>query len=400
MRVAIFSDTFPPQVNGVAHTAYLSAKNLVEAGHEVAVFTVSKKLKDRPDINLKNLQVFRLPSMPALVYPGERFTLPIGITLRQVKKFGPDIIHAHTPFSVGWEAVLVSKILKVPLVGTHHTFYNHYLKHIKLDFEWMKKVSWKFTIGFYNRCDLILSPSKSLADELVREGLKCPIRVLQNSINANLFKPAEDPSAKEAAKKSFGVKNCSVCYMGRLSYEKSIEQVVQAFALINKKMPELNLMLIGDGPERKNLEELAKNLQVSESIIFTGSLLYNDDLARGLQANDLFVSASKSENMPLSVLEAMACGLPMVLVREKGLAELVKENINGVFAKTDDPANIAEKIMSLLSQPELLGKLGQGSRLLATEYSNEKVTDLLVKSYEKVIEEYSAQENLKKIDTH
>ncbi|MEK7160935.1 MAG: glycosyltransferase, partial [Patescibacteria group bacterium] len=159
MRVAIFTDTFPPQINGVAHTAYLSAKNLLERGHKVVVFTVSKKLKDRPDSNLKNLQVLRLPSVPAIVYPGERFTLPVGLTLRQVKKFDPDIIHAHTPFSVGWEAVLISKILKIPLVGTHHTFYNHYLKHIKLDFEWMKKIIWKFTIGFYNCSNLILSPS-------------------------------------------------------------------------------------------------------------------------------------------------------------------------------------------------------------------------------------------------
>lgn len=393
MRIAIFSDTFPPQVNGVAHTAYLSAKNLVEAGHEVAVFTVSKKLKNRPDINLKNLQVFRLPSMPAMVYPGERFTLPIGITLRQVKKFNPDIIHAHTPFSVGWEAVLISKILGVPLVGTHHTFYNHYLKHIKMDFEWMKKISWKFTIGFYNRSNLILSPSKSLADELVREGLKCPINVLQNSINVNLFKPTENLFDKEDAKRSFGVKNNSICYMGRLSYEKSIDQVIQAFAIINKKMPELNLMLIGDGPERKNLEKLAKNLKVSDSIIFTGSLFYNGDLVRALQANDLFISASKSENMPLSVLEAMAVGLPMVLVKEKGLGELITENINGVFVKTDDPADIAEKILSLLSNSDLLNKFGQGSRQLAMEYSNEKVTDLLVKSYEKTIAEYSARKN-------
>jgi len=396
MRIAIFSDTFPPQVNGVAHTAYLSAKNLVEAGHEVAVFTVSKKLKGRPDINLKNLQVFRLPSVPAIAYPGERFTLPIGITLRKVRKFKPDIIHVHTPFSVGWEAVLISKILKIPLVGTHHTFYNHYLKHIKLDFEWMKKVSWKFTIGFYNRSNLILSPSKSLADELVREGLKCSINVLQNSINVNLFKPAENSFDKDKAKKSFGVKNRSICYMGRLSYEKSIDQIIQAFALINKKMPELNLMLIGDGPERKNLEKLAKHLKINDSVIFTGSLLYNGDLVQALQANDLFISASKSENMPLSVLEAMAVGLPMVLVKEKGLAELIEENINGAFAKTDDPADIADKITSLLSNSELLDKFSRGSRLLAMEYSNEKVTDLLIKSYEKTIVEYSNRKKLKK----
>jgi len=391
MRIAVFSDTFPPQINGVAHTAYLSAKNLIELGHEVVVFTVAKKPKNRPDINLKNLKVLRLPSVPAIVYPGERFTLPIGATLRQIKKFDPDIIHVHTPFSVGWEAILISKILKIPLVGTHHTFYNHYLKHIKLDYEWMKKISWKFTIGFYNRCNLILSPSRFLADELVKEGLKRSIHVLQNSIDIDLFKPLENQQTREKIKKSFGVKKRSICYMGRLSYEKSIDQVIRAFALINKKMPELNLMLIGDGPERKNLANLAKDLNVGNSIIFTGSLLHNGDLVRALQANDLFISASKSENMPLSVLEAMAVALPLILVKEKGLTELVKENKNGIFTKTDNPADIAEKISLLLSSPDLLAKFSQGSRQMAMEYSDEKVTDLLVKSYEKIMEEYSTQ---------
>ncbi|MBU2036696.1 glycosyltransferase [Patescibacteria group bacterium] len=393
MKIAIFTDTFPPQVNGVAHTAYLSAKNLIASGHTVAVFTVAKKPKDRPDISLENLQVFRLPSLPALVYPGERFTLPIGITLWQMKKFNPSVIHLHTPFSVGWEAVLMSKILKIPLVGTHHTFYNHYLKHVKLDFEWMKKISWKFTIGFYNHCDLILSPSNSLADELIKEGLERSIGVLQNSIDINLFKPLENQTAGEEVKKFFGVKNRSVCYMGRLSYEKSIDQVIRAFALINKKMPDLNLMIIGDGPERKNLEKLAKDLNVNNSVIFTGSLLYNGNLVKALQANDLFISASKSENMPLSILEAMAVGLPMVLVKEKGLAELIQENVNGIFARTDDPADIAEKVLFLLSNTDLLNKFSQGSRQMAMEYSNGKVTDLLMKSYEKTIEEYLARKN-------
>jgi len=388
MKIAIFSDTFPPQVNGVAHTAYLSAKNLIEQGHEVAVFTVSKKPKDRPDINLKNLQVFRLLSVPAIAYKGERLTLPIGLTLRRIKKFKPDIIHVHTPFSVGWEAVLVSKILKIPLVGTHHTFYNHYLKHIKLDFEWMKKVSWKFTIGFYNRCNLILSPSKSLADELVKEGLKCPISVLQNSIDINLFRPLENQPAREEIKRSFGIKNKSVCYMGRLSYEKSVDQVILAFALMNKKMPELKLMIIGDGPERKNLEKLTEDLGLNNSVIYTGSLLYNGDLVRALQANDLFISASKSENMPLSVLEAMAVSLPMILVKEKGLAELIQENTNGFFARTDDPADIAEKTLSLLSDSGLLSNFSQGSRQASMQYSNEKVTNLLTASYEKTIKDY------------
>ncbi len=387
MKIAIFSDTFPPAVNGVANAAYLMAKNLAEAGHEVAVFAAVKKLKNRPDIAADKFKVYRLPSLPAPVYKGERMALPLGLCLYYLRKFKPDIIHTHTLFGVGTEAVLAAKILKIPLVGTHHTFYDHYLKHVKLDFGWMKKLSWKMTAGYYNRCNLVLSPSKVLADTLVDKGLTCSIAALQNTIDTDLFRPA-DSEEKAKAKKRFSVQTSSVCYMGRLSYEKSINQVIRAFALMQEQLPELNLMLIGDGPERKKLEKLAGELGIKKQVIFTG-MVFKNDLVEAVQANEVFLSASKSENMPLSILEVMATGLPLILVREKGLAQLVQEDVNGFFVKTDDPADMAVKTLKLLIDEELLKKFSQGSRQMAMEYSPEKVTQLLVNHYNNVIKNYS-----------
>jgi len=386
MRIAIFSDTFPPAVNGVSHAAYLMAKNLTDAGHEVAVFAATKKLKNRPDIAANKFKVYRLPSLPALVYKGERLALPLGLCLYYLRKFKPDIIHTHTLFGAGMEAVLAAKILKIPLVGTHHTFYDHYLKHVKLNFNWMKKLSWKMTAGYYNRCNLVFSPSKALAETLIDKGLKCSIAILQNTIDTDLFKPA-DLEKKEKAKKRFGVQTRSVCYMGRLSYEKSVNQIIRAFALMRKQAPELNLMLIGDGPERKILEKLADDLGVRKQIIFTG-MIFKNDLVEALRANEVFLSASKTENMPLSVLEVMATGLPIILVREKGLAQLVQENINGFFAKTDDPSDMADKTLKLLNDEELLKKLSQGSRQMAMEYSPQKVTGFLIEHYNNIIKNY------------
>lgn len=387
MKIAIFSDTFPPQTNGVSHAAYLMAKNLARAGHQVMVFVAAKELKDRPDIITDKFQVCYLPSLPAPAYKGERMVLAPGFSLRRLKEFKPDIIHSHTPFGVGWEAVLAAKLFKIPLVGTHHTFYDHYLKHIKLDYGWAKKLSWKITIFYYNFCDLVLSPSQALADALASQGLKRPIIVLRNTIDTNLFKPAAGRQDKEISKNALGVKGDSICYIGRVSYEKSIDQVVRAFYHMLKQKPDLTLMVAGGGPEKDNLEKLAKKLGIEKQIIFTGFYKYDDSVVKILQANEIFLTASKSENMPLTVIEAMATGLPLVMVKENGLAELIKENRNGFFCRTDDPQDMAAKTLALLADRKRLAVFGANSRDLAMDYSEEKITAQLENYYKKLIKE-------------
>jgi len=387
MRIAIFSDTFLPQLNGVATTVYQSAKSLAQRGHKVMIFTVSKNFfaKQLGNSDIKNLQIISLPSVPALVYSKERFHIPFSATYFRLKKFAPDVIHVHTPFGSGWMGVQGSKKLGVPLVGTHHTFYDDYLKHVKMDYGWGKKLSWKATAAFYNKCDLVLSPTKFLAEMLVKNGLKKPVDLLQNSIDMNLFKPAASLTEKENLKKNRGIREQAIIFEGRLSYEKSIDQVVRAFSLMLKKRPGLKLILAGDGPEKSNLEKLAENLKIKDDVIFTGFIPYGKKVVETYQANDIFITASKSENMPVSILEAMGCGLPLVAVREKGLSELVQDNVNGFFARTDDPQDLAEKTLDLLSDAELLKKFGENSRKMALEYSEETVTAKLEEAYEKVI---------------
>ena len=384
MKIAIFSDTFVPQVNGVANVVYQSAKHLASLGHNVWIFTVCQKPQHQSFWAEEKITVLTLPSIPAGAYKGERFTLPVGLAFRRLKEFQPDVIHAHTPFGVGWEAIWVARKLKIPLVGTHHTFYDHYLKHIKADFKWVKNFSWRYTTLFYNFCDLVLSPSSSLAQTLTQKGLKRPVEVLQNSVETDFFVPAPDQKTKTDLKKEFGLKGRSLVYMGRVSYEKSIDQVLKAFARVWRQKPDLQLMIVGDGPEKANLQRLARRLGVSEKVIFTG-LLLNSDLVRALQANDIFVTASKSETFALSLSEALACGLPAVAANAKAFPEIVKDGQNGYLTPPDNPAAMAEKILMLLSDPPLLEKLSQGARSSALAYSHHKVIGDLEKIYQRII---------------
>lgn len=387
MRIAIFSDTFPPAVNGVAVVAAQSAKALAERYHEIWIFTVGQESRQDPFWREGNINLTVLPSLSTGgVYENSRLTLPLGIAWRRLREFQPDIIHSHTPFSVGWEAVWAAKQLKKPLVGTHHTFYDHYLKHIKADFGWMKKFSWKYTSLYYNLCDLVLSPSQALADAMTANGLWKPIEVLRNPIETCVFTPGGDSAAKEKLKKELGLKKpLTIVYAGRVSYEKSIDQVLRAFTIAAQKNPDLELLIAGGGPDVAKLKKLAGELNVADKTVFTGQYDRYGDLCRILQASDIFITASKSENMPITIIEAMACGLPIIAVSELGLKELVKPGLNGELVPADNPSAMAQKILELAANPERLKEYSRSSLNMAQEYSTENISKKLEDAYRRAI---------------
>ncbi|KKR21332.1 MAG: hypothetical protein UT48_C0010G0080 [Parcubacteria group bacterium GW2011_GWE2_39_37] len=392
MRIAIFSDTFFPQANGVVTVIWQSALALGELGHEVCIVSISNEIS-RVSLERKlndRIKIINLPSLPFFGYKGERFTFPLGWSIRQIKRFKPDIIHSHTSFGVGWEAIFCAKILKIPLVGTHHTFFDHYLKHINLDFEIVKKLSWKFFIAYFKYCDLLLSPSQALKDEFKKKGMNKPIEVIFNPTDIDFFIPPENEEYKKSLKQKYGIVDKSIIYMGRLSYEKSIDQVISAFAIVNKKKPQVKLMILGDGPEKTILEKLSAQLDLQHSVEFIGRYNHDQALIDLLNANDIFVTASKSENLPVSLLEAMACGLPIVAVDERGIPEVVKNKLNGYIVQADQPALLAKKIIELLEDKDI-DKFANASRELAKRYSSSTYAKNLEKHYAILINKYNKQ---------
>lgn len=391
MKIALFSDTFAPQINGVANTVKNSARVLGEMGHEVRVYTLSKKKAgELTEESLGAFTVVTLPSSAIPAYPGERLYLPIGFALKNLYNFKPDIIHLHTPFAVGFEGVLGGRLFGIPVVGTHHTFFDHYLKHVYLDYKWARNFSWSATVAFYNRTDLVLSPTKSLRNELLSHGLKKPVEVLSNSINFQIFQ--NDAKLKTVSKiklkKKLDIPEKAIVYMGRVSYEKSIDEVLRAVALIVKKIPNLRFLIIGDGPEKEKLMALCKELEIENNVIFTG-FVHGQSLVEALSAGDAFVTASKSENMPLAVLEAMSVGLPIITVSSLGMTEIVEDNGNGFLlehGRSDETAErIAEAVLRLFTDDKLRKKLSMRSLELSKKYSEKKINTRLVEIYQKVI---------------
>lgn len=370
MRIALFTDTYFPVVNGVANTVYRSAQRFTELGHSVAVCTVSHlSAKDISARAGSQITVITLPSVNALVYKEARLTFPAGFSKRPMKDFAPDVIHTHSPLLVGMEAIWSAEALDVPLVGTHHTFYDHYLKHVFLDYAWARNLTWKGTVWYYNHCDAVISPTRSLSEGLRSYGLKMEPRIVPNPVDIEFFSPAPDAAAKARSKARFNIRGAALIYMGRVSYEKSIDQVIQALALVVKVRPDSTLIIVGDGPETNALKQLALTLGVADRVLFTGCLL-GAALVEALQAGDMFLLASKSENMPLAVLEAMATGLPVVSVASLGMKEIIEDGRNGSLLPPDQPQEMADRIIDLIDDTSKRERFGKASRELSLRYSN------------------------------
>jgi len=384
LRVALFTDTFPPEVNGVANSVVITARALQKRGHAVCVCTASAESRVQLESRVGGaFPVFTVPSIPLPVYTGFRFTLPLGFALPKMRAFAPDMIHSHTLFWVGREGRIAARRLGVPLVGTHHTFFNHYLKHLHADYGWSQRLSWSITVGYYNRCDLVVSPTTALSDELRAHGLKKPCEVVPNGIDTESFKPVSR-EIKAQLQRKHGTGPKPVIYMGRVSYEKSIDQVIRALARAVERMPELSLVIVGDGPQRNELEQLAKGLNVANKVFFKG-FVFGRELVELLQASELYVTASKSENMPLAVIEAMACGLPILAVNSLGLAEMVEDGLSGHLLPPDDPSAIAAHIVSLMQDDELRERFSNAAIASAARYSEDSMARRLEDIYARVI---------------
>lgn len=382
MKIAFFSDTFFPQINGVVNVVHHLAEGLSQRGHDVCVFTISsesgEKLGQRPGIHYR---VVTIPSVPVPMYPGERLTLPIGLSFAKVKAFQPDIIHTHTPFAMGREAYLCARRLGVPLVGTHHTFFDHYLKLWHVDYRWARVLSWKLTNWYYNRCTVFVSPTCALARAMQQYGLHTPVEMIPNPIPLSDFTPRErrrDTTEMTAA------------YMGRLSLEKDIDKVIEAYAHMtasdrySQRDSAIRLVVIGDGPYKQELEDKATALGVRDRVTFTG-FLRGKELAEEIRAHDVFVTASKSENMPVSVLEAMASGLPVVAVSALGMPEIVRHGENGFLAAPDDIEAIAAHILDIMSDNVLRETFSAASREFALLHEPDRIAARHEELYQRLL---------------
>ena len=330
MHVAIVTETWPPEVNGVALTVHALARGLVALGHEVDVVRPRRPVETARDAEGFDELLTGGAALPR--YPGLRFGLPAQTRLaRHWQQRPPDALYVATEGPLGHSALAVARRLGVPACTGFHTRFDDFARHYGLS--WLTPLVFAGMRRFHNRADATLVPTRELADFLGARGFR-HVRHLSRAVDTATFHPIHRDDALRA---EWGIADgaLTVVHVGRLAAEKNLDLLVRAFRAVQHARPEARLVIVGDGPERTRLAA------AHPDVVFTG-VRHGDDLSRHYASADLFLFPSITETFGNVTLEAMASGLPVVAFDYGAAREHIPDALAGVrVAFADDEAFVA-----------------------------------------------------------
>jgi 1,2-diacylglycerol 3-alpha-glucosyltransferase len=376
MRIGMLADIYKPHVSGITNYLALNKTYLEKAGHEVFIFTFGDE--NYPDTETNIIRSQGLPLTDTGYYLGLSYKA-------QARKllYSMDVVHVHHPFVSGTLALRYCRPRGIPIVFTNHTRYDLYAQvymPILPDIVG-ETIIQAYLPPFCRACDLVIAPSEGLRQVLLRLGVDAPMEVVPNGVNL-------EPYGKITHKVDrglFGFKPEQVVlvYVGRLGPEKNLPFLLRSFAGTAAAYETVRLLLIGDGPERDNLQDLVHNLNVDDKVHFTGMVPY-EELPGFLASADAFVTASVTEVHPLSVIEAMAAGLPVLGIISPGVSDTIEDRVTG-FLASDDLAAFTAKMVLLVTDGEVRGKMGEQARLASNKYDIHRTTQLMIERYTRLV---------------
>ncbi len=371
MRIGLFTDTYPPHINGVATSVSMLEAALRKCGHTVFIITVNP---DNLSYNFDDNHIIRIPGIPTGIYDYRLSGIyPIKGASR-VKKLNLDIIHSHTEFGIGLFARIMAKQLDIPLVHTYHTMYEDYVYYItKGYFDKSSKKLVEHLIKFY--CDKtateLIVPTKKTYD-LFKEKYKYDrnVHIIPTGIEIEKFyKEKINQDKVNVLRKKLDIKkeDFVILFVGRIAAEKSIDFLIKNHADLVKKNKNAKLIIVGTGPDIEELEKLSKKLNLDNNIIFTGKVPWNEV---GLYYNmaSVFTTASHTETQGLTVIEAMAASLPVVALDDEAFNTTVINDLNGYLFK--DKKEYIKYMEKLMSDNDLCNRLGKQARINSNPYSS------------------------------
>ena len=376
LRIGLFTDTYAPQVNGVSVSLQMISEGLKKRGHQVTIFAPRF-----PGYKDNQPNVMRLPSLKYLNNP-PIYVAVLG-TPRSTWKLTRehfDVLHAHSPASMGLLAYLTASTKRLPLIYTYHTSimdYTHYIKFIGGTSLIKRAAAW-FSKASTDLGDQVIVPSPKFHRLLLSQKVKQPITVIPNGIDLSMFQEVKHPGA---LRKKLGIPNDApiLLTVGRMDPEKRLDFIVDAFALLSEKVSNAHLVFAGDGGARKHVEEKSKAITAKDRVHFLG-MVNRADLPDIFHDATVFLSASTTEVHPISVIEAIASGLPLVAVQDEAFEGMLEDGENG-YALPLDVNKYADVLADLLPDAERLKRFGEHSLELSEKYSIEAQVKALEKLY-------------------
>lgn len=364
MNILLISDVYFPRVNGVSTSIRTFTEQLQKLGHSVHLIAPNYRVE-----TIDEAWITRVPARSIYFDPEDKL-MKYNEILRLLpmlksKKF--DLIHIHTPFVAHYAGLKLGKLLQIPVVETYHTFFEDYLHHY---LPWIPKFAARglarlISKNQCNQVDAIVAPSQPMLDVLRTYGINTKAEVIATGLQEASFNTADS----EAFKAKYGIaqNRPMLLYVGRVAFEKNIDFLVRVTQLLTKGMPEVLLVITGEGPAEHSLRALVKTLGMENNVQFIGYLDRNTELNACYKAADIFVFASKSETQGLVLLEAMAQATPVVAIAELGTASILVEG-QGAMIAVDDESEFAHKVHALLANPVHREHLGERAR----EYAHSK----------------------------
>jgi len=380
MRIGIFTDTYPPYINGVSTSIVSLERALKQKGHQVFIVTVNAENLSYKYENEDH--IIRIPGIPIGIYDYRLTGIYPLRAINKIKKWNLDVIHSHTEFGIGTFARIIAKQFNIPLVHTYHTMYEDYVHYITKGYfsKSSKKLAEYFT-KFY--CDKtakeLIVPSKKTYN-LFKEKYKVNknVHIVPTGIDVERFY-YEKQSLKdlELLKKELKIKKDDfiITYVGRLGKEKNIDFLIKNQAKFNKKC---KLMIVGSGPDLDYFTKLVKELNIESSVIFTGSIPWND-IPSYYAISNVFVTASTTETQGLTVIEAMASGTPVICINDDSFKDTVIDGLNGNVFKNDK--DYIKNVENMIKNKEKYKVMCKQARITAESHSLKYYAEKIVDVY-------------------
>ncbi len=378
MIIGEFCDVFPPELDGVGTVVRNYVEQFNKKGNDCYYIAPKADKLSNDEIVSSTLNVINHLSIP-LPHEAYRLGLPLLDTgyLRDVNKIKFDIVHAHSPFASGLEALRVSKSKGLPLVGTFHSKYydDFYSKtHNKL----LAALGTDYVVSFFNRCDEVWTVSDSTVETLRSYGYQGEIFVVPNG--TNLWYPTEADRKTAELKYSLGEENVFL-FVGQHNFKKNTKHIIEAIAVYAKTHSDFKMVFVGQGPDAEKMKEMTVDLGIADRTVFVGQLMDRTELMRIYARADLFIFPSLYDNASLVIREAAAAGTPSIVIKGSCIASNITDNENG-FLCEDSPESIAACMERAL--PELK-RVGENARnTLPVPWSD--ITDMAMARYIELIE--------------
>jgi glycosyltransferase involved in cell wall biosynthesis len=368
MRIALFTETFLPKVDGIVTRLKHTIEQLQQHGDEVLIFCPEGGLKSYHGAEIYGLSAFPLP-----LYPELKLALPRPEIGQQLAKFQPDVIHVVNPAVLGLAGIFYAKSTQIPLVASYHTHLPKYLQHYGLGI--LEGLLWELLKGAHNQAALNLCTSSVMVQELRQHGID-RVDLWQRGVDTEMFHPARATIEMRHYLSQGTPASRLLLYVGRLGAEKEIERIKPVLAAI----PGSRLAIVGDGPHRAHLESYFADTPTH----FVG-YLGGEKLAAAYAVADAFIFPSRTETLGLVLLEAMAAGCPAIAARSGGIPDIVTDGHNGYLFDPQDPQGAIVATQKLFTNPDSNLKLRDNARTEAERWGWSAATQQLQGYYRGIV---------------